>query len=134
MPGQEFDASKLDPAVAKGLAAAPKPAQEKIMSWLKGGVVAGDMKLTDGCAFATKTGLYGTSYRQRALITAIGLVANRPQDAVYPASEGPDLKKYSGAKKYVLHFNKGELPPVDGFWSLTMYDKDYFFVPNSLNR
>ena len=135
VPGQDFDASKLDPAVAKGLAAAPKPAQEKIMAWLKEGVVAGDMKLTDGWAFTTKTGLYGTSYRQRALITAIGLGANRPQDAVYPTSEGPDIvKKYSGANKYVLHFNKGELPPVDGFWSLTMYDANYFFVPNALNR
>ena len=40
--------------------AAPKPAQDKIMSWLKEGVVAGDMKLTDGWAFTTKTGLYGT--------------------------------------------------------------------------
>jgi len=135
VPGQDFDASKLDAAVAKGLAAAPKPAQEKIMSWMKEGVVAGDMKLTDGWAFTTKTGIYGTAYRQRALITAIGLGANRPQDAVYPTSEGPDvLKKYSGANKYVLHFNKGELPPVDGFWSLTMYDANYFFVPNPINR
>jgi len=33
-----------------------------------------------------------------------------------------------------MHFNKGELPPVNGFWSLTMYDKDYFFVPNPINR
>jgi hypothetical protein len=54
---------------------------------------------------------------------------------VYPTSEGPDIvKKYSGANKYVLHFNKGELPPVNGFWSLTMYDTNYFFVPNVLNR
>ena len=132
VPGQDFDASTLDPAVAKGLAGSPKPAQGKIMSWLKEGVAAGDMKFTDGWAFTTKTGLYGTAYRQRALVTAIGLGANRPQDAVYPTSEGPDvLKSYDGAKKYVLHFNKGELPPVDGFWSLTMYDASYFFVPNS---
>jgi hypothetical protein len=68
-------------------------------------------------------------------VTAIGLGANRPQDAVYPTSEGPDLlKKYSGARKYVMHFNKGEMPPVNGFWSLTMYDANYFFVPNTLNR
>ena len=71
----------------------------------------------------------------RALITAIGLGANRPQDAVYPTSEGPDLlKTYNGANRYILRFNKGELPPVDGFWSLTMYDGDYFFVPNPINR
>ena len=135
VPGQDFDASKLDPDVAKGLAAAPKPAQDKIMAWMKEGIAAGDSKLEDGWLFTIKTGLYGTNYRQRALITAIGLGANRPQDAVYPTSEGPDIvKKYTGEHKYIMHFNKGEMPPVDGFWSLTMYDTDYFFVPNALNR
>ena len=135
VPGQAFDSSKLDRAVVAGIDAAPKPAQEKIMAWMKEGILAGDFKLEEGWLFTTKTGLYGTAYRQRALITAIGLGANRPQDAVYPTSEGPDvLKKYDGAKKYVMHFRKGELPPVNGFWSLTMYDADYFFVANPLNR
>jgi hypothetical protein len=135
VPGQDFDAAKLEPAVANGIAGAPKPAQDLIMGWLKAGIAAGDLKLENGWLFTTKTGLYGTSYLQRALVTAIGLGANRPQDAVYPTSEGPDIvKKYSGEKKYVMRFEKGQLPPVDGFWSLTMYDKDYFFVPNGLNR
>jgi hypothetical protein len=44
------------------------------------------------------------------------------------------LKKYNGANKYVLHFDKGQLPPVDGFWSVTMYNAQYFFVANALNR
>jgi len=58
-----------------------------------------------------------------------------PQDAVYPTSKGPDiLQSYSGAKRYVMHFDKGTLPPVKGFWSLTMYDAAYFFVDNPLNR
>jgi len=135
VPGQDFDATKLDPAVAKGIARAPKPAQELIMGWLKAGIATGDMKLENGWLFTTKTGLYGTSYLQRALVTAIGLGANRPQDAVYPTSEGPDIaKKYSGAQEYVMRFDKGQLPPVDGFWSLTMYDAQYFFVDNPLNR
>ncbi len=68
-------------------------------------------------------------------ITAIGLGANRPQDAIYPTSEGPSaLSTYTGAKKYVMHFPKGQLPPVNGFWSLTMYDANYFFVANPINR
>ena len=92
------------------------------MGWFKE-AAAGDATLENGWIFTTKTGLYGTNYLQRALITAIGLGANRPQDAVYPTSEADaDGKPYSGANKYVLHFEKGELPPVDGFWSLTMYD------------
>ena len=135
VPGQSFDASKLDPAVAKGIAQAPKPAQDKIMRHMKEGLLTGDFRLENGWFFSTKTGLYGTNYLQRALITAIGLGANRPQDAVYPTSEGPDLvKKYSGAKKYVMRFEKGKLPPANGFWSLTMYDAQYFFVDNPLNR
>ena len=135
VPGQDFDAAKLDPAVSKGMARAPKPAQELIMGWLKAGIAAGDMKLENGWVFTTKAGTYGTSYLQRALVTAIGLGANRPQDAIYPTSEGPDIaKKYSGAKKYVMHFEKGQMPPAEGFWSLTMYDAQYFFVDNPLNR
>jgi hypothetical protein len=135
VPGKDFDTSKLDASVQKGLSEAPKPAQAKIMGWMKKGLLAGDLKLKEGWTFTTKTGLYGTNYIQRALITAIGLGANRPEDAVYPTSTGPDiLQKYDGSKKYVMRFKKGELPPVNGFWSLTMYDTAYFFVPNALNR
>ena len=135
VPGQDFDASKLDPAVAKGIAAAPKPAQEKISVYLKEALVTGDAKAENGWLFFKNTGIYGTGYRNRAMITWYGLGANRPQDAVYPTSEGPELvKKYSGANKYVARFNKGELPPANAFWSITMYDQNYFFVPNPINR
>jgi hypothetical protein len=134
VPGQDFDASKLEAAVAKGIAAAPKPGQEKISN-LKEAIVTGDAKLENGWLYFAKTGLYGTGYRNRALITWYGLGANRPQDAVYPFSEGPEIiKKFSGANKYVMHFNKGEMPPAEAFWSIVMYDKDYFFVPNAINR
>jgi hypothetical protein len=133
--GRSFDPAKLDPAVLRGIQASPKPAQAKIMSWLQEGVAAGDDKLENGWFFTTKTGLYETNYRQRALITAIGLGANRPQDAIYPTSEGPDAStKYDGTKRYVMHFEKGAMPPVGGFWSLTMYDDKFFFVENRLNR
>jgi hypothetical protein len=135
VPGQPFDRSKLGPVAAKAFADVPKIANEKIMLWLKEAVVAGDMKLESGWAFTTRAGTYGTNYIQRALVTAIGLGANRPQDAIYPTSEGPTVaSSYSGAKKYKMHFAKGELPPAQAFWSITMYDKDYFFVPNSINR
>ncbi len=135
VPGSDFDAAKLDAAVVDGINAAPKPAQDAIMRWMKEGILVHDFKLEDGWFFTTKAGLYGTNYRQRALITMIGLGANRPEDAVYPMSEGPDvLHSYSGGKKYVMHFKKGELPPVNGFWSLTMYDANYFFVANPLKR
>jgi hypothetical protein len=130
VPGKDFDASKLDPAVAKAIQGVPAPAFEKIMGHFKS---AGTDE--SGWIFTTKTGQYGTAYLQRALITAIGLGANRPQDAVYPTSEVDGAgKPYSGANKYVMHFPRGQTPPVDGFWSITMYNADYFFVDNPLNR
>lgn len=135
VPGQPFDGSKLSPLALEAFSMVPKIANEKIMLWMKEGLVTGDMKLENGWVFTTKTGKYGTNYIQRALITAIGLGANLPQDAVYPTSEGPSvLGSYTGEKKYVMHFEKGQLPPAQGFWSLTMYDKDYFFVKNPINR
>jgi hypothetical protein len=128
--GQPFDISKLDPAVARGLESVPKPAQEAIMGhFSRAGTEV------NGWQFTTKTGIYGTDYLQRALITAIGLGANRPQDAVYPTSvTDADGKPYDGANNYVMHFAKGQTPPAKGFWSVTMYDANYFFVANSLDR
>ena len=130
VPGKDFDIGKLDPAVRKGLEGAPKVAGEKIKTQFKVGGLD-----VNGWMFTTKTGEYGTDYLQRALITAIGLGANRPQDAVYPTSEVDGAgKAYSGANKYVLHFEKGKTPPVDAFWSVTMYNAEYFFVANPLNK
>lgn len=135
VPGQPFDGAKLGPVAREAFDLVPRIAQEKIMLWLKEGILAGDMKLENGWVFTTKTGLYGENYIQRAVVTAIGLGANRPEDAVYPTSEGPSLLgSYTGEKKYVMHFPKGQLPPVNGFWSLTMYNAEYFFVENPLNR
>jgi hypothetical protein len=71
----------------------------------------------------------------RALVTAIGLGCNRPKDAIYPTSlKDAEHRSYSGADKYIMHFPKGQLPPAEGFWSLTMYNSEYFFVANPLNR
>jgi hypothetical protein len=56
VPGQDFDPSKLDPAVVNGINAAPKPAQGKIMAWMKEGILSGDMKFDDGWLFTTKAG------------------------------------------------------------------------------
>ncbi|MFO0875037.1 MAG: DUF1214 domain-containing protein [Phycisphaerales bacterium] len=89
----------------------------------------------NGWMFSTKMGVYGTDYLNRALVTAIGLGANRPQDAVYPTSEtDADGQPYMGSNRYVMRFEKGQFPPVNGFWSLTMYNADFFFVDNPLNR
>jgi hypothetical protein len=43
-------------------------------------------------------------------------------------------KRLSGANRYAVTFAKGDLPPVNGFWSLTLYNKEHLFEPNALNR
>jgi hypothetical protein len=133
VPGEDFDKSKFDPAFVRRV---PQAAFDRIMLHFK--FSDGDVKEINGWGFSVKTGVYGTNYIQRALITAIGLGANRPQDAVYPTSMkyagGVIGRDYVGTEKYVLSFKQGELPPVEGFWSLTMYDAAFFFVDNPLNR
>jgi hypothetical protein len=127
VPGQDFDPSKLPAAAARNI---PGAAQKQIMGHFKQGGT--DL---NGWIFTTKAGVYGTDYLQRAFITAIGLGANRPQDAVYPTSEVDAAgQPYSGANNYVIHFAKGQTPPANGFWSVTMYNGDYFFVDNPLNK
>jgi hypothetical protein len=128
--GQPYDASKLPGVVGVALNPVPKLAQAKIAAHVKD---AGAM--VNGWMVTTKTGDYGTDYLQRATVAAIGLGANRPEDAVYPTSEkDADGHDYDGSHRYVLHFDKSQAPRVKGFWSLTMYDDRYFFVPNRLNR
>src|SRR5215831_4804705 len=82
VPGQNFDPSSLRRLDQELIKAVPKLAQAKILEHLK---QAG--KPVNGWMFTTNAGTYGTDYVQRALITAIGLGANRPQDAVYPTGE-----------------------------------------------
>ena len=133
VPGQDFDKSKFDPSFAKRV---PQVGFARTMMHFK--FSDGDVQNINGWGFTTKTGIYGTNYIQRALVTAIGLGANRPQDAVYPTSmksAGGLIKRaYNGSEKYVMTFKKGQTPPVSRFWSLTMYDANYFFIDNPLNR
>ena len=130
VPGQEFEISRLEPAAARALETAPKEGVEAIAAEFMKGPTR-----VNGWEILTRTGIYGTDYLDRALVTAVGLGANRPQDAIYPTSiVDADGKPYSGAEKYVVHFEKGQTPPVNGFWSLTMYDAKFFFVANRLNK
>lgn len=130
VPGKPFVSSALGAETASALASVPKTAFGQIMAHFADAGV-----LKNGWQISTNAGVYGTDYIQRALITAIGLGANRPQDAVYPTSTGPNLTaKYDGSTPNIMHFPKGTLPPVNGFWSLTMYTPEYFFYPNALNK
>lgn len=129
VPGQDWDANKLSPAVQRALQASVKAAQLKVKQFASKGLT-----VVNGWNTLTKTGIYGSDYVDRAFVTAVGLGANRPQDAQYPFTQTLAGQPLLGASTYILHFSKGETPPVSGFWSITMYDTNFFFVPNALNK
>jgi hypothetical protein len=131
VPGKAFDALRVGFLDRNALAVVPKLALAEMGVHLK------RQKTTEGWLFFTKgVGNFGTDYLTRGMANLLGPGWNRPQDAIYPLSQkdaGGD--GYDGAKhKYTMRFGMGRLPPADAFWSLTMYDENFFFVPNSINR
>ena len=127
-PGKSFDASRVSADIlAQGAAAGLRLMREKIPTIAR---------VTNGWQMNTDTmGVYGNYYLKRAIVALVGLGANQPEDAIYPVNVADaDGKPVTGENKYVLHFSKDDLPPVDAFWSLTMYDAEGFQVPNRLDR
>jgi len=132
VPGQPFDMAKLDPATQAALKDIGKTALQRIEA-NKDSLGA----MENGWVVTKGLGVYGANYMKRAVVAAFGWPANLPQDAVYPYTEVDSSgRKLSGANRYTLTFAKGETPPVDAFWSITMYeiDQGWWFVPNPLNK
>jgi hypothetical protein len=129
VPGQPFDESKLGRHAKAILQDLPQRAQQRILA------TSSDLDAVNGWHYSTNLGRYGRNYDLRAYIAYVGLGANLPQDAIYPIAAVDNLGlSLDGSRNYVLHFDKGEQPPVKGLWSVTMYDPRYFFVPNPIDR
>jgi len=130
-PGKSFDLTKADPAIRNALASAPEDGQS-LMAW-KVPTIA---RVANGWSMNTDTmGVYGNYYLKRAIVAQLGLGANLPEDAIYPLNLADQTDKpLDGTNKYTLHFEKGDTPPADAFWSITLYDPEGFQVANALNR
>jgi hypothetical protein len=133
VPGKPFELSKLDPAVQAALTDIPQTALTKIEANKENmGAVVDHWVISKGL------GTYGPdSYMKRAVVAAFGWPANQELDAVYPYTEVDSTgQKLTGANTYTLTFPKDGTPPVNGFWSITMYmiDGGWWFVPNPLNK
>ena len=128
-PGKDFDIAAADPGAATALRRAM--AGFKV---LEKGVQA--METEDGWAvMPTNIGDYGTDYVNRAGIAFVGLGAVRPADVSYPvAFNDSDDEPFDGDSRYVLHFEKGQTPPTNVTWSVSLYDPDGFYVPNPIDR
>jgi hypothetical protein len=131
-PCKPFELAKLDPEVQAALKDLPKTALDKIGANQKS---LGEIR--DGWQITKGLGVYGTDYMKRAVVAAFGWPANLQNDAVYPYTMvDSNGDKLTGANKYTLTWAKGQTPPVNAFWSITMYmiDQGWWFVPNKLNK
>lgn len=129
--GKSFDPAAQSKEVVAALDAAPATARE-LMVWKfpRIGEQVNQWSMNTECV-----GTYGTSYVKRAVIAKFGLGSNVPQDSLYPlAFNDAEGKPLDGNNNYLLHFDAGNLPPVQAFWSLTLYDAEGFPVANPLNR
>lgn len=132
VPGKSWEPQKLEKEILNSINQSAKEAYKDLRAGIT--ELAG-RKVNGWNITLDNMGTYGTSYRLRAVIALSGLGANLPADAIYPtAFLDSDGKQLQGGERYVLHFKKGQLPPANAFWSLTMYDEAGFQVPNPINR
>jgi hypothetical protein len=129
--GQGFDLNAASPAIRQAFARGIVDGKALVAALGRKAAGAGGQ----GWTYTMSGGAYGVNYRERAAVASFALGLNLPQDAVYPSltvdSEGRPL---DGNRTYVLHLEKGKLLPVDAFWSMTAYDADGYFMPNTLKR
>lgn len=130
-PGGLFDPQQFDTTVRAFLTHLPMGFIAKAVQIFS----APDKEHNGWKISAGKIGAFGTDYRARAIVAYNALGANLAEDAIYPTCNvDADGKSLTGANKYVLHFEKGMTPPVNAFWSLTLYDQSGYMVANPINR
>jgi hypothetical protein len=143
LPGEEaiygwissvFDAADKDPAIKKALIesfmAADKELIVPLFQWKYNGRSAGN-----GWNSPVNNAQWGTDYLNRTGTAKSNMYDNKPAETKYIYrdfdSKGQQL---NGKNNYTITFPKGELPPVKGFWSMTLYNEHHLFTPNAINR
>ncbi|MFT7405992.1 DUF1254 domain-containing protein [Zhongshania sp.] len=130
-PGQSVDASQYNFIQRRLIDLAVTMTKEKVAEEL-----ASDRAIENGWSVIRDgIGVYHTNYPLRAGVSMVGLGALPPEEASYPNAISDSSKRaLSGEHSYVIHFEPGQTPPVDAFWSLTMYDQHGFLVDNPIQR
>jgi hypothetical protein len=130
--GRRIDVDKLAPDIREALEQGIADAWTDFAE-LKKRVDAGEV--TPGQTFGTRESLQN-NYLYRMAAAAIGIYGNSKAEAMYPLyTADADGQLLDGAHRYTLRFAPGQLPPVNAFWSLTMYKlPSSLLVVNPLNR
>jgi hypothetical protein len=130
--GKTFDASKLSPEIRTAIERGMVDAWADFAG-LEKEFAAG--KVTSGDVFGTREYLKN-NYLYRMAAAVLGIYGNSKEEAMYPVYYVDEAKqKLEGANRYTLRFAPGQLPPVNAFWSLTMYEQPAsLLVANPINR
>jgi len=128
--GKKFYLQGTAPAVERGLKSAFKDAKETIATTAR--TTPTRMNYWNMCL--TNVGKYGTDYLLRASTASVLLGANNPQDVIYAFTDSDYSGNWlNGSKNYVVHFSADTIPPVNAFWSLTLYNDFNCLVTTDIN-
>jgi hypothetical protein len=130
--GKTFDASTLSPEIKTAIEQGMADAWVDFANLQKQIDVG---KVTSGYLFGTRAYLKN-NYLYRMAGAVLGIGGNSKQEAMYPIyAVDAAGQKLDGANRYTVHFPSGQLPPVNAFWSLTMYELPAsLLVANPINR
>ena len=130
--GQSFAWDKFTPQIQQAIGEGMKDAWAEFAK-LKERGDAGEIGTAD--VFGTREHLQN-NYLYRMAAAALGLWGNSEAEAIYPSYwNDADKQKLDGSHRYTIHFAADQLPPVNAFWSLTMYDvPDFLLVDNPIDR
>jgi hypothetical protein len=143
LPGEEglynwissvLDAAAKDPQIKKTLKETAIVADREMITpflqWRYNGRSVGN-----GWNSPVNNAEWGTDYLNRTGTAKSNMYDNRPEETKYIYTDDDSQgKPLTGQSTYTITFAKGEVPPVKGFWSLTLYDAEHFFYPNPLSR
>jgi hypothetical protein len=134
VPGRIIDTAKISTEIKAAMKQGIQEAWSEDFQGLKRKIDAGEVK--SGDLFGTREYLKN-NYLYRMGAAILGIYGNSIQEAMYPiyATDADGDKLDGSANRYTLHFAKNELPQVNAFWSLTMYElPSSLLVANPLKR
>jgi len=143
LPGEEarykqvlavIDAAKQDPALKNAMIDEATKTEKELIDPL--------LEFRNACIpiahnWSTQTNgaAFGTDYFTRTAIGKSNILVNKPNETKYFYQDlDENGERLNGSKRYTVTFTAGEVPPVRGFWSLTLYNRYHFFEPNSIKR
>lgn len=130
-PGLNFDPSKLTEAQRRGLTRAAQVGFKRVTSYARE-----NGELRNAWRYATNIGRYGDNRLLASTVGLVGYGGNAAEEAMYlPAFTDTLGEPLTGNRRYRIHIAADQMPPVDAFWSVTLYSiPENQLKDNPINR